>query len=83
MLPIQLVDSFLLEYNVGQALLLVFVFATVGVLPLRSQKVLAANVMAFGALFALTPQSLVPIHYLFLGLGLLVVGPLLYTTASD
>ncbi|MFD1685620.1 hypothetical protein [Halobellus litoreus] len=82
MLPLQLVDSFLLNYNVGQALLLVFVVATVGVLPLKSQKILALNTMAFGLIFALTPQSLVPIHYLFLGLALLVVGPLLYATAS-
>jgi len=82
MLPLQLVDSFLLDYHVGQALLLVFVLATVGVLPLKSQKILAINTMAFGALFALTPQSLVPIHYLFLGIALLVIGPLLYTTAS-
>jgi len=83
MLPLQLVDSFLLNYNVGQALLLVFVLATVGVLPLKSQKILALNTMAFGLIFALTPQALVPVHYLFLGLALLVVGPLLYATASE
>ena len=83
MLPLQLIDSFLLNYNVGQALLLVFALATVGTLPLRSQKLLALNAIVFGLVFALTPQSLVPIHYLFLGIGLLVVGPLLYTTASD
>ena len=82
MLPLQLVDSFLLNYNVGQALLLVFVLATVGTLPLRSQKVLALNAMVFGLIFALTPQSLVPIHYLFLGLALLIISPLLYATAS-
>ncbi|MGQ4554824.1 hypothetical protein [Halobellus sp. GM3] len=82
MLPLQLVDSFLLEYHIGQALLLVFVVATVGVLPLKSQKLLALNAIVFGLLFALTPQSLVPISYLFLGLALLVVGPLLYATAS-
>ncbi|MDQ2054749.1 MULTISPECIES: hypothetical protein [Halobellus] len=83
MLPLQLVDSFLLNYNVGQALLLVFVLATVGVLPLKSQKLLALNVIVFGLIFALTPQSLVPLHYLFLGLALLVIGPLLYATASN
>ncbi|WP_336024784.1 hypothetical protein [Halobellus salinisoli] len=82
MLPLQLVDSFLLDYHVGHALLLVFVLATVGVLPLKSQKVLAINTITFGAIFALTPQSLVPIQFLFLGLALLVIGPLLYTTAS-
>ena len=53
MLPLQLVDSFLLNYNVGQALLLVFVLATVGVLPLKSQKLLALNVIVFGLIFYL------------------------------
>ena len=82
MLPLQLVDSFLLDYNIGQALLLVFVVATVGVLPLKSQRLLALNVIVFGLVFALTPQSLVPVHYLFLGIAMLVIGPLLYATSS-
>lgn len=81
MLPLQLIDSFLLEYNVGQALLLVFVLATLGTLPLKSKKVLALNAMAFGVIFLLTPQSLVPLHYLFLGIALVVIGPLLWTTS--
>jgi hypothetical protein len=83
MFPLQLVDSFLLNYNVGQALLLGFALATVGILPLKSQRLLGLNTIVFGLVFALTPQSIVPIHYLFLGLALLVVGPLLYTTASN
>ena len=83
MFPLQVVDSFLLNYNVGQALLLGFVLATVGILPLKSQRLLGINTIVFGLVFALTPQSIVPIHYLFLGIALLVVGPLLYTTASN
>ncbi|MUV56520.1 hypothetical protein SAMN04487947_2716 [Halogeometricum rufum] len=83
MLPLQLIDSFLLNYNVGQALLLVFVLATLGALPLKSAKILALNTMAFGVIFILTPQSLVPTHYLFLGIALLVVGPLLWTTSRS
>ena len=83
MLPIQLIDSFLLDYNVGQALLLVFILATLGALPLKSAKVVALNTMAFGVIFLLTPQSLVPIHYLFLGIALVIIGPLLWTTARD
>ncbi|RDI72380.1 hypothetical protein [Halopelagius longus] len=82
MLPLQLIDSFLLDYNVGQALLLVFVLALVGSLPLKSQKIIAINVTAFGVIFLLTPQSLVPPHYLYLGIALLVVGPMLLTTAN-
>ena len=83
MFPLQVVDSFLLNYNVGQALLLVFVLVTVGTLPLRSQRLVALNLIAFGLVFLLTPQALVPFHYMFLGLTLLVVGPLLYVTARD
>jgi hypothetical protein len=82
MLPLQLIDSFLLEYNVGQALLLVFVLATVGTLPLKSRRIVAANAMLFGLVFIMTPQSLAPVHYLFLGIVLLVVGPVLWVTAD-
>ena len=81
MFPLQVVDSFLLNYNVGQALLLAFVLVTVGTLPLRSQRLVAVNLIVFGLVFLLTPQALVPFHYLFLGLVLLVVGPLVYATA--
>jgi hypothetical protein len=82
MLPLQVIDSFLLNYNVGQALLLVFILATVGTLPLKSRRIVAANVTLFGLVFVMTPQSLAPIHYLFLGIVLLVVGPVLWVTAE-
>lgn len=82
MLPLQLIDKFLLDYNVGQAILLGFVLTTVATLPL-SRKVLALNTVLFGVIFMLTPQQLVPVHYLFLGIVLIVVGPLLYVTAED
>ena len=36
MLPLQVIDSFLLNYNIGQALLLLFILATLGALPLKS-----------------------------------------------
>lgn len=83
MLPLQVIDRFLLDYNVGQALLLVFFLGAVGVLPLKSQKLLALHVTAFGLLFILTPQSLVPVHYLFLGVALMLVGPILYVTGRQ
>lgn len=82
MLPLQLIDSFLLDYNVGQALLLVFLLATVGAVPLKSQKIIALNAIVFGVIFLLTPQALVPPHYIYLGIALLVVGPMLLTTAN-
>lgn len=83
MLPLQVIDSFLINYNVGQALLLVFVMGTFGVLPLKSRKVLGLHFIAFGIVFLLTPQTLVPIHYLFLGIALVVVGPMVYVSGRD
>lgn len=82
MLPLQVVDSFLLNYNVGQALLLVFVLSIVGTLPLKSRRIVAIVVTLFGVVFLLTPVAVMPVHYLFLGIALVVVGPMLYVTAS-
>lgn len=81
MLTLQVIDRFLLNYNVGQALLLGFVFLTAAALPLRSQRVIAINTITFGLIFVLTPVALVPVHYLFLGIALLLVGAILFTTA--
>ena len=79
--PLPLVDDFLLQFNVGQVLLLVFVLVVLGSLPLGSRKVLSLNVLIFGFVFLLTPSGLAPIQYKFLGIALLVVGPMLYVTA--
>jgi len=78
--PLPLVDDFLLQYNVGQALLLLFVLSLLGALPLKSRKVLSLNAILFGLLFVLTPASLAPLEFKFLGVGLLVVAPMLYVT---
>jgi len=82
MLPLQLVDSILLNYNIGQILLLGFVLTTVGALPLKSQQVIGLNTILFGVIFLLTPSSLMPNFYLFLGITLLVIGPIVYVTAD-
>jgi VIT1/CCC1 family predicted Fe2+/Mn2+ transporter len=81
-LPLQVIDSFLLKYNVGQVLLLAFVLTTVGTLPLKSRRLVALIVTTFGVIFLLTPVSLMPTHYLFLGIALVVVGPMLYVTGD-
>lgn len=82
MLPLQVIDSFLLNYNVGQVLLLVFALSVVGALPLKSRRILGINVTLFGVVFLLTPVAIMPIHYLFVGIALLVIGPMLYVTAG-
>lgn len=83
MLPLQLIDSFLLNYHVGHVLLLAFVVTTLGALPLKSQKAVAANVTVFGLLFLVMPFTLLPTVYVLLGVVLLLIGPLLWTTASE
>ena len=80
--PLPLIDDFLINYNVGQALLLLFVLSVLAAIPLGSRKVLSLNAIVFGLLFVLTPSNLAPLQYKFLGIALLVVAPLLYTTAS-
>jgi hypothetical protein len=75
--PLQVVDNFLLNYNVGQALLLLYLLSMLAALPLRSMKVLGLNTAIFGLIFLLTPQSLEPMHFKFLGIALLFVGPML------
>lgn len=79
--PLPLIDDFLMDYNVGQALLLGFVLAMLATLPLKSRKVLSLNVIIFGLLFTLTPASLAPLEFKLLGIALVVIGPMLYITA--
>lgn len=83
MIPLQFVDSILLNYHIGQVILLVFALSVLGTLPLGSRKVFALNITAFGLIFALTPQSLVPLWYMFLGLILLIIGPIVWYTTTE
>jgi len=85
-LPLQLLDSFLIQYTVGHVLVLGFVLGILGTLPLKSLKTTALVILTFGLLFALTPASVMgalgrPLR--LLGVGLLVVGPVLFVYARD
>ena len=80
--PMQLIDDFLLNYNVGQALLLLFILALPAGYVQGSRKITAINLMLFGALFIAIPSiDGGENYYAFLGIGLLVLGPMLYSTA--
>lgn len=83
MLPLQVIDSFLLNYEIGQVLLLVFALGTLGLLALGSKKVLGLHFGGFGLVFLVTPQAVNSRIYLFLGLALLVIAPMLFTTADS
>lgn len=81
-LPLQVVDDFLLQYNLGQAMLFVFVLATLAALTQRSGKIIAIQTMTFGLIFMLVPSINGPGHYLYLGLGLMMAAPLVYVSFS-
>ncbi len=77
------IDAFLLDYHLGHVLLLAFVVSLLGAAPLKSQKVIATVVMGFGAIFLMAPFTTLPAVYVLFGIGLAVVGPLLWTTADS
>lgn len=84
--PLPLVDDFLANYHVGHALLVLFALSIVGTIPLGSRKIVSINSMLFGLLFLVTPISELggdPFTYRFIGIALLVVAPILYTTARE
>ncbi|RNJ25707.1 hypothetical protein [Halosegnis longus] len=73
---LQIVDNFLLQYNAGQILLALFIASTLGLAPLKSVKAVGINIIVFGFIFLVTPSSLAPIQFRFLGIALLFVGPI-------
>jgi len=91
--PLQIIDSFLLQYNTGDAVLVLFVLGLLGTLPLKSRKVTTLHIMTFGLLLLLLPAQMLTVkasgahllgsvlQYKMLGLGLLVASPVVYTTS--
>jgi len=86
--PLQLIDSFLLNYTIGDVLLLSFVVGAVGILPLRSLRMLGAHTVGVGALLLLLPASMMEpsagsvlgsaFAYKLVGLVLVSLAPVLY-----
>jgi len=91
-IPLQLIDGFLLKLNLGDVLVIGFALGVLGVLPLKSRKMLALHTISFGLLFMLVPNSLFevselsllaePLQYKLLGLVLIVISPVLFATAE-
>jgi hypothetical protein len=87
--PLQVIDSFLLNYTIGDVLLFGFVLGAVGILPTRSLRTLGLHTIAMGALLLLTPASAMEpntgsvlassFQYKLFGLVLLVIAPVLFT----
>lgn len=80
--PLQILDDFTRSYHVGQVLVAVFVLSVLGSFAL-SKKLLSLNVIVFGLLFLLVPNTISATPYKMLGIALIVIGPILYTTARS
>ena len=80
--PMPLVDDFLLNYNLGQAFLLLFILSLPAGYVRGSWRITAINFALFGVLFMVIPSiGGGPSHYAFLGLALLVIAPILFATS--
>jgi len=75
---LQIIDSFLLQFNVGEVLLFLFAVGLVATLPLKNKTVTGLHVLAFGLLLLVTPLSLMgnQAAYRFIGVALLFAGPM-------
>lgn len=80
--PLDLFDDLIQDYHLGHVLISVFVLSILGSFAL-SKKLLSLNVIAFGLLFLIVPNTISSIEYKLLGVALIVIGPVLYTTARD
>lgn len=91
-LPLQVINSFILKVNAGDALLVVYLLGVVATVAQRSRKLFTLHTILFGLLFLVTPGSLFEtaelsllnsvLQYKFFGLVLLVVAPVLFATAE-
>ncbi len=87
--PLQVIDGFLLNYTIGDVLLLGFVLGAVGILPTRSLKMLGVHTVSIGVLLLLLPASMLAPNagsllassfaYKLVGLVLLALAPVLYS----
>lgn len=82
-LPLQVVDGILRQYSVAHVILLLFVGALLAGFVKKSMKLMGLQFTLFGLLFFLTPISTHPMWFQYLGLGLIIVGPVVFITAED
>ena len=80
--PLDLFDDLIQDYHLGHVLISVFVLSVLGSFAL-SKRLLSLNVMVFGLLFLIIPEGISSVEYKLLGVALVVIGPVLYTTARN
>ena len=83
MLSPLLIDTILLDYHLGHALLLGFVLSLLGAAPLKSQRVCASVFGGFGLIFIVAPYTTMPPEYILLGIPLVIIGALLWTMSDS
>jgi hypothetical protein len=81
--PLQLIDGILRQYSVAHAILILFVLALLAGFVKKSMRLTGLQLTVFGLLFFLTPLSTHPMYFQWLGLGLLVAGPVVFIAAED
>ena len=79
------IDQFILDLHAGHALVGLFVLVMVAAVPLRSRKVIAINIAAFGAIFMLTPFWVIEEYepYLFAGIAMIFIGVMLFAFSES
>ncbi|MDZ5813387.1 hypothetical protein U4E84_18820 [Halorubrum sp. AD140] len=75
------IDTFLLDYHLGHILLFGLIVSLLGAAPLKSQKIMASILTAFGVIFLMAPYTTMPPTFILLGIPLVLVGTLLWTMA--
>ena len=75
------IDTFLLDYHLGHVILLGMIVSLLGAAPLKSQKLIASILAAFGVIFLMAPYTTMPPTFILLGIPLVLVGTLLWTMA--
>jgi len=80
---LQVIDKFLANYHIGHAAFLLFLLAVPAGVVLKSAKLTALTLIAFGGLFVVVPSiSDAGPLYSFFGVALMVAGPMAYTAAN-
>ena len=80
---LQAVDKFLANYHIGHAAFLLFLLALPAGIVMKSTKITALTLIAFGGLFIVVPSiSDAGVVYSFFGVALIVAGPMAYTVSA-
>jgi hypothetical protein len=80
---LQAVDKFLANYHIGHAVFLLFLLALPAGIVMKSTKITALTLIAFGGLFIVVPSiSDAGVVYSFFGVALIVAGPMAYTVSA-